>query len=209
MRTFFMNDNIDPCPNQPVDALDRLAAESATPTATTLSVARLDQNELLVIPFTAATWRCDLHWVKAPAVKGFVHCGGGDCLLCRVGEHATTYELLPVFDPVEELVVVLPYTLNLRPQALRPQLLPILTRVKAGDRLLVAIRKSGQFIFAVSDSSLPKDANDGASQIAAFLDLVNSNAVDPGSVYLRLSAKDLAAVPEIARKMTLKGITRE
>jgi hypothetical protein len=93
----------------------------------------------------------------------------------------------------------------MRPFALRPQLLPVLRQVKEGRaRLLLSVR-SEQMKFHVGVAELPPDVDDGAAKVQRFLDQTERGEVDLSSVYPRHDNEALAALPEIATRLAVKG----
>lgn len=189
-----------------VDALTLWGAEAGGTGPATMRVIRLDANERLVIPFTTELTRVQVHYLDYASVRDFVHCVGAGCLLCRLGRQVETRDLLPVYDAVDRAVGVLAVSPNVRPNALRPQLMPILQRLKNGSRLLVGLRKQDNTRFSVATYELPEGADDGTDAILKFKEQFDGGQIDLGSVFTRLSNEDLAAVPEISTLMTMKGV---
>jgi hypothetical protein len=196
-----------PLPSQStVDALSLWGGETVGTSPATLRVIRLDGNERLIIPFTTALQRVQVHYLDFPSLRDFVHCGGAGCLLCRLGRQVETRDLLPVYDAVDKAVGVLSVSPNVRPNALRPQLMSVLQRLKGGGRLLVGLRKQDNTRFVVATYELPEDAEDGADAILKFTEELAAGRVDLGGVFSRLSNADLAAVPEVGALMAVKGV---
>jgi hypothetical protein len=189
------------------DALALWGQESVSASPVGLSAVRLDANERLVIPFTTALLRSQVHYFDSTAIQGYVHCLGSACLLCRLGRQVDVRDLLPVYDAVDKVVGVLPVSPNLRPNALRPQLMPILQRLNKEQRkLLVGIRKPEKTRFIVAVYDLPEQVDDGADVILRFTDEFQAGRIDLGSVFPRLTNEELAAVPEVAAMMAMKGV---
>src|ERR1017187_8430420 len=124
-----------------------------------------------------------VHFLKSEQLDGYVHCIGGGCLLCRLGMRAELRDLLPVYEPVSKVIGIIAITQNQRAMTLRPQLAPVVRRVKAGERLLVGVRKLDNFRFTISVNPLPEGADDGAEQIAAFLRQMEAGTIDLSAVY--------------------------
>ena len=82
---------------------------------------------------------------------------------------------------------------------------PVLERVKRGEVNVVEIQKPDPGSYAVSCRPLPDGMDDGAVQIAEFHRRLQSGEVRLGDVYPRMDAAEMAKIPEIARKLTLKG----
>src|SRR5262249_45348854 len=104
-------------PAQLKDGLDLWDSEAGG-TAAALAVVRIDLNESLLVPFTTSMLRVKLHFLDTPAYRGFIHCPGDGCLLCRIGRKSEVRDLLPVYDAVARAVGVLPISESLRPNAL-------------------------------------------------------------------------------------------
>src|SRR5260370_8767282 len=100
-----------PPPNKPSDALARWDAESPR-NATPLAAVRLDGNEALLLPFTTDALPVRLHYLESPAYRGYVHCTGTGCLLCRIGRRPEERDLLPAYDAIARTVGLLPITPN-------------------------------------------------------------------------------------------------
>jgi hypothetical protein len=188
------------------DALTLWRSEMASAGPAILSAIRLDANERLVIPFTTAMVRAQVHYIPSPAARGYVHCNGKGCLLCRLERQVETRDLLPVYDAVDKVVGVLPISPSMRPPALRPQVKLVLEQLQTQGRLLVGVRKPDNMSFVVTPYDLPENADDGATVILAFTEQFKAGRIDLGCVYSRMTNEELAAVPEIATMMTLKGI---
>jgi DNA adenine methylase len=187
------------------DALTKWSAEAgAAPAA--LEEVRIDQNERLLVPFTTSVAEVTVHFLDYPSLRGYVHCNGPGCLLCRLGRKADVRDLWPVYDVVAQAVGVLPVAANLRPQALKPQLAPVLKRLAGDERLLLAVSKLDRYRYRVAVLDLPDEAEDGSDQIADFLDRLGSGAIDLGAVYQRLGNEELAAVPEVATAARIRGV---
>ena len=191
--------------SQATDALALWGTEVNT-SPVNLSVIRLDGNERLVIPFTTTIARVKVHYFEVPSMREYIHCSGQDCLLCRVGRQVDERDLLPVYDVMSKTIGVLPISPNIRPNALRPQLAPVLQRLKEEKRFLVSIRKLDAVRFCVTTYDLPPNAEDGADVILAFKNEFEAGRIDLSNVYTKLAKEDLMMVPEIITLMTMKGI---
>jgi hypothetical protein len=187
------------------DALAKWKAEAAA-ASPALEEVRLDQNEKLVVPFTTSVVEVALHYLDFASLPGYVRCNGPGCLLCRIGRKEDTRDLWPVYVVAARAVGVLPVPGNMRPQALKPQLIGVLKRLKADERPLLAIRKLDRYRFSVSTLPLQKGADDGADVIADFLERYESGAIDLGCVYPRLSNEQVTALPEVATVLKVRGI---
>jgi hypothetical protein len=194
-----------PPTGQLTDALAAWRAEAgAAPVG--LDEVRLDQNERLLIPFTTSMARTTVHYLDFTSFRGYVRCNGAGCLLCRVGRKADSRDLLPVYDVVARAVAVLAVPPNVRPQALKPQLLPILARVAANERVLLALSKVDSYRYRATPLPLPDEADDGAEQIGEFLGRLESGSADLTAAILRLSNEELAAIPEVGTMAKVRGV---
>ncbi len=187
------------------DAVSKWEAEAGQ-VPVGLAEIRLDGNDRLLIPFTASIVEVRTHYVNFPELTGYIRCTGPDCLLCRIGRQPETRDLLPLYDPVAQAVGVLAVTLNMRPQALKPQLMPVLRLLRQDQRKLVAIRKLDKCRYIVTMLDLPADADDGAAEINKFLAAFQAGTLDPRSVYAQMGNEELARIPGVANQLRLRGV---
>src|SRR5262249_9725003 len=148
-----------------------------------------------------------IHFLDFATYWGYVRCPGADCLLCRVGREPDTRDLLPVFDPVAKTVAVLAVSPNMRPQALKPQLTPVLRMLRDDRRVLAGIKKLDRSRYTVATFDMPADADDGAAEIQKFVEAFEAGSLDPRSVYRQMSNEELATIPEVASQMRLRSIS--
>jgi hypothetical protein len=188
------------------DALSAWDAECGAQAPSPLEAIRLDASERLVIPFTTTIQRVETHYVDYPSLQGYLRCSGPECLLCHIGRHRDQRDLLPVYDPIARAVGVLPISPSMRPPALRPQLTPILRQMRAGQRVLITVRKTDRTGYAVAATPLCEGADDGAEAILKFLARFDAGGVELAAVFPQPTAEELAAVPEIAAMMRIKGL---
>jgi hypothetical protein len=193
-------------PARVTDALSKWEAEAGQAPAG-LAEIRLDANERLLVPFTTSVVEVQAHYVDYRSLTGYIACNGGDRLLCRIGRQPETRDLLPVYDPVAQSVGVLPVSPNMRPHALKPQLLPVLRRIQQNERVLLAIRKEDRVRYTVNTLDLPDDADDGAAEIGKFLDALEARTIDPRAIYVHMENDVLATIPEVANQMRLRGVS--
>ncbi len=196
----------DPDSGGLADAASLWAAEAGAASAVTLIEFRLDQNEKLAIPFTTSILPVQVHYLDFTSFRGYVRCPGADCLLCRVGRKVEKRDILPLYDVMNRVVVVLAVPENMRPQALKPQLAPVMGKVKNGERLLLRLSKLDSYRFLVIPEPLHESAEDGADAIANFFDKLTSGAVRLSDVYPCLDNETVAAFPEVAAALKARGI---
>lgn len=200
-----------------VDALDLWGAEARSADGLRgqdIRLARFGDNEGLYLLFMRSLVRAVVHYLDSASYRGYLLCNdpgsnGEGCHLCRAGRKPSVIDLLPAYDALERRVVVLPITSNERPGALRPQLAPILRQMAQQDApsLLVGISKASTGRFLVNTFPLPEGADDGVAVIAPFCDRFAAGEIDLTGVYTHLSNEELAAIPEIAAGLRLRGIT--
>lgn len=189
-----------------VDLLSQWGDSGNGPESKPIQLVRLDANEVAVVPFTKDVTPVKLHYCEQPEIKGYVHCNGTACVLCRAGRAVDDRVLLPVYVPGEKAVGVLPISPSSRPGALRPQIMPIL---RSGKRVAILIRKPDRARFDVSTVALSDGMDDGAKVIADFKSRWDAGEIDLALVYQRLENRDLAEVPSIASMLRLKGINSD
>ena len=191
-----------------VDGLAAWASDQATSATTTLQQLRLDSSERHLIFFTTSMLQVRLHYLEASDSRGYVHCNGEPCILCQVGRSKEIRDLLPAYDVADQLVGVLAISPNVRPQALRPQLMPLLQRVAANELPFCAsIKNTGLGKFSVSTSPLNAIANDGAGVIKTFLEQLEAGKQDLSTVMSRVDNRTLADIREVRAVMEAKGIS--
>lgn len=169
---------------------------------TTPELVRINQVEIAVQPFTAEGTRVYFHYREEADIRGYVHCNGPDCLLCRIGHKADQRILLPVFLPTSGVIGVLPISTSMTPFSLLPQ---VLKTVKNERRCILFIRREGSK-YLVQQTDLTPEIEGGEEVIADFLERFNNGEIDISAVYNRVDNETLAQVSEIARMMALKGI---
>jgi len=189
-----------------IDAAAKWAREAGAAPAS-LEEIRLTQNERLLIPFTSSIEEIDLHYLDYPSMRGYTRCNGAGCLLCRIGRTTDKRDLLPVYDVISQTVGVLPVSPNIRPQALRPQLSPVMSKVASGAILLLAVQKLDNYRFSVTELPLQDGADDGAEKIAQFRERCDAGNVSLASIYQQMSNELLATLPEVAIMMKAKGVS--
>jgi hypothetical protein len=170
-----------------------------------IELVRLDRNETPLVPFTSEGVDAHLHYCQEPEIGGYVHCNGGDCVLCRVGKKTDQRLLIPVYLPASTSVGVLPVSPSLRPHALLPQLASV---VKADKPMVMFISREGSR-FIVSSRELKDNNDNGEAAIQKFKEDHEVGWGDLVAVYSRIENDQLAAIPEIARLLALKGLTTD
>ncbi|MEI7687620.1 MAG: hypothetical protein WCL32_21650 [Planctomycetota bacterium] len=187
------------------DALDAWGAEVGGDAVTPLAAVRIDANERIVIPFTTQVQSTKVHYLKTTELTGYVQCLGNGCMLCQAGKKPEDRGLLPVYDVEEQAVGILCVAPNLRQNALRALLMPILRRLHQGERLVVTISHSGHGRYTVNAQLLADSIDDGAGRIQQFLRNFENGGVDLAAVFPRLTNEELASIPGIASILKVKG----
>ncbi len=175
--------------------------------ATKLPLVRLSENECLLILFTTSLARVRAHYLDIESLRGYVACNGAGCVLCAAGRKVGERDLLPVYDVVNRVVAVLSIGPDLRAQGLRPQLHPLLQRVSRDEApFLTVIYRTGYGNHTVTTTELPEGADDGARDIAGFLEQLSGETVDLASAFEHVTNDVLAEIPEIKLALQAKGL---
>ena len=183
-----------------VNFLDMLEVENDSP----FELVRLNENQTAVLFFTPDCVQVNIHYCEESEIRGYVHCNGTDCLLCRVGKKVYSRILIPVYLPTTNSIGILPVSDSLRPGALRPQIATIL---KSKDPMSTFIKREGSK-YTVESHAFPDDANGGEGAIIVFSEDLKKGIFDISAVYQRIDNQLLANVPEIDKLMELKGIKK-
>lgn len=105
------------------------------------------------------------------------------------------------------MVSGLAITPNQRPHALRPQLAPILKRLKSGpERVVVSVRQDERWNMHVGSTPLQPGVEDGASAVAEFLKQYSEGGIDLSGIYGRLDNESLAEIPEVHKVLAARGL---
>jgi hypothetical protein len=190
------------------DAVIAWRQEARTAAVEQLLEVRLDTSLRLLVPFTHLVDEVDVHYLDYGNMRGYYRCGGPGCTLCRIGRSVEKRDLLPVYDPIARKVMVLPVSPNMRPGALKPQLVPILAKLKSNQRVLISVSKPDRATYRVMSNPLPDNADDGADAILEFLGMYDGGAIELCSVYPLLSEGQLVEVPEVATSLRALGLAK-
>lgn len=170
---------------------------------------KLSSDEVALIPFTADVESVQLHYVDDPSINAYIRCNGNDCDLCRIGRTIATKYLLPVFDPIQRAVALLPMTDNMKPGSLTPQMTRETNRGFHGDKRIVFIRKIDNHSFDVRSTVLPATVDDGTEQVKAFLDLLENGGFEMADAYATYSNDQLRRMSGIREQLQLRGLIKE
>jgi hypothetical protein len=168
-----------------------------------LEQVRIGRDEVPIIPFTMDGRPIALHFCGQPEIRGYVACNGPTCCLCRAGYKAEHRVLLPVYSSVDRRVGVLLVSRSMRPHALLPELIKYVGN--AEKRIVLFVSRGDDFLYTVTAGAVQDGDEDGAAAIKQFQADVAENKVDLTSVVQHLTEEQLRAVPEIQRRLELKG----
>jgi hypothetical protein len=186
-----------------VNLFDVWGLEQAPQADKPFELVRFNGREVAVMPFTSTSALVKLHYNDEPEARGYVHCNGTDCVLCRLGRPVEERALLPVYLPAQGTIGIIPISPSSRPGALRPQLLPLL---RSGKRLVVFVKKPDQMNFTVGSKEVDPTVYRCDRLIEDFQRKLEAGELDLTSVYPRLSNEALAKVPSIGTMLLLKGV---
>jgi hypothetical protein len=171
-----------------------------------LTLVELNGNEQLLAPFTTGRQEVWVHYRDAEPHRGYLQCVGDTCPLCRLRNKRTKMCLYPVYDPVKRAVRLLPVSENERPGALLPALRMVLERVMNGERLLIGVCKADRTQFTIESYNWTTSLKEADERINTFKDAVKNGTATIGNLYMRLTVNELAALPDIAESLRLKGL---
>jgi hypothetical protein len=178
--------------------------DNDNPTASqSLEVVKLGISEIAAVPFNSDAEIVNLHYLDSPELRGFVHCNGPKCVLCRAGRKPEQRLLLPVYLPAGRVVGVLPISPSIRVGALRPQVMPV---IKSGRRAVMFISKADNVKFVVTTRDLGDDMDDGAAAIKSFMPRWEAGEVKLADVFQQVDNRTLAGLPDIGGILKMKGI---
>jgi hypothetical protein len=185
--------------NKKVNLLDMVADNSVD---SILEVVKLDDNETAIIPFTAEGEKAELHYCSEDEIKGYVHCNGPGCVLCRIGRKLEKRSMLPVYLPMAGYVAILLVSPSRRPYSLLPQI----TNILKSDKPMVAFVTRAGFKYTVSQVELKDDEDGGEAVIQRFLDEYEAGLHDLSTVCQSIENDELANIESISRMLKLKGV---
>lgn len=169
-----------------------------------LELLRLGYDEKEFLVFTPLIQSCEVHYCEETEIRGYLHCNGADCCLCKIGKKPKTMFLMPVFCFDDESVKVIQINDSQRPHALFPQMrnileggLPIIfiaSRIKT-DKFIVSTRELEELF-----------STEIEKPIKNFKAEWKKGVVDLTSVYPRIGNSQLIKIPEIRQKLKLRGL---
>ncbi len=160
-----------------------------------------------MIPFTADAVRVSAHYCDDPDVRDWVLCWGSpECALCAISHKAEQRLLLPVLDCEQGEVAVLAMSSSMRPKALAPQVFQAIAEANKRGPQIISITKPDQTSFSVSSWPIPPGVDDGRTAIDKFVQDRDQGLVKLDQIYLTLPNETLRALPQVARKLTLRGL---
>jgi len=168
---------------------------------------RIGQDEKPGVLITRKHQVVYVHYCGEPEIKGYAICnieGGSDrCMLCEIGRKRNKRLLYPVFSLETENVEILPVSESLRPYALLPQILNILST----DKRQVTFFSQENYKYSLTTRKLGKERKRLVTPvIKSFIKSWKAQDVDLSSVYQRISNSTLASYPEIRKMADLKGL---
>jgi hypothetical protein len=168
---------------------------------------RIGQDEKAGVLFTPQYQSAYVHYCSESELKCYVVCnlesGSDRCLLCEIGKKRNKRLLYPVFSLETENIEVLPVSDSLRPYALWPQMLNILSV----DKKLITFFSHENYKYTLTTRKLEKERRGLITPvIKSFMKSWKAREIDLSTEYQRISNSTLANYTEIAKMADLKGI---
>jgi hypothetical protein len=172
-----------------------------------LETFRIGHDDKAGVLFTKKHQSVYVHYCAESEIKCYVVCnsdGGSDnCLFCQIGKKRNKRLLFPVFSLETETVEVLPVSDSLRPYALLPQMLNILSV----DKKLVTFFSHENYKYLLTTRKLNKERRRLVTPIVkSFMKSWEAQEIDLSDVYQRISNSTAANYTEIRKMVDLKGI---
>lgn len=162
---------------------------------------RISANETAIVPFTKDIEEVVLHYCEDPGLKGYHHCNGENCIVCRIGVQKERRVLLPVYAPTEEAISVLVISPNMRPYSLAPQLIPLLN---SDQELILFVSRVDNTKYKVESSKFSDSIDSGDAVIKEFRHrYIEGNLAE---IFPRYDNEILAGIQSVDRMMKLKGL---
>jgi hypothetical protein len=168
---------------------------------------RIGQDEKPGVLFTRKHQAVNVHYCSESELKCYVLCNSDDdsdcCLLCQIGKKINKRLLYPVVSLETGNVEVLPVSDSLRPYALLPQVLNILS----ANKRVATFFSQENYKYSLKNFKLSKtERNMISSVIKSFQKSWKVREIDLASVYQHISNSILANYSEIKKKADLKRI---
>ena len=170
--------------------------------------------EAYVVPFTLGAKTVNVHYNDKLPYRGYIKCnlleeGNGEdsCYLCMCGPKPSPRLSFPVFNIISGKVEALVCSCSESPGSLFPQLKCAFQGFKKSKKPAVfKINRVDKFTYDLQVIDLPKGADDGAAEIAAFQKGVKAGDIDITSVIPSYSNDELLSIPEVLRTLQVKGL---
>jgi hypothetical protein len=172
------------------------------PESSKLEQLKLNYNETPVVTFTGEFGEIHLHYCNEPEYNGYVPCNGEGCVLCRIGRKPDERYLLPVYSVLTDAVAVLVISSSRIPQALYPQLTPIL---KMEKNQLIFITRLDWVRYKVIHRELAPDVFINDAAIKKFVEAEDRYS-QIESIFPRFDNSTLKEFHDVNRMLKLKGV---
>lgn len=162
------------------------------------------EEDAYVVPFTNEGTEVEVHYSNNAHYSSIIKCIGEGCPMCATGFKIITIVLLPVYNILSGQVEILYCTSNESPGSLLPQLFFVLSRLDDNNHTILHISRLDKFRYKLNLEGSLEPEDDGAIQIAAFLEKVGSKEWDITSVIQSYSSEEMMNIQRVRSIMRMK-----
>jgi len=171
------------------------------PQSANLVTMRFTENPTPTCLFSDVFERVSLHYLDTPEQRGYFHCNGDDCVLCKADNKAFDRILIPGYNIMSGQVEVISISDSMTPTALLPQ---ILVALDSEDLVINMItRKFNKYTVEVRPAH--PSINMGRAKIEAFNTAFDDDVIRLESVYPTCSNEEFTAIPSINTMLVING----
>ena len=180
-------------------AKSKLAYAPEQPVAHQLRGFKVSQNPSPIVFISDTVETAVVHYTDYDEFRGYTKCNGENCSLCRIGNKAAKRHLMPVYNPLSQVVEVLSMGDNQSPTALLPQLLNL---VKFEQEQLFMVSREN-YKFTVNMQLLPATLPLDQQAIQTCTKQLDENEIALSDIYRSYSNEELADFPSVRTMLSL------